>query len=149
MKKKVLRLAKSFTQMKEVNRLLPLSISKDLVEHPLQLSKVKTSSCYQSPLTYRDDQTAAYVASRMPVVFATCFRVLREIRRRKPDFSPAKVLDFGSNTGSAFWALREVWPKSLQQVNLIEHSQAMQRAGIGLTQGAIEKGKWGLHSSSC
>ncbi|KAM5565163.1 hypothetical protein ABKV19_019272 [Rosa sericea] len=50
-------------------------------------------------------------------------------------FCPAKVLDFGAGTGSAFWALREVGPNSLEKVNLVEPSQSMQRAGQSLIQG--------------
>ncbi|KAM5549612.1 hypothetical protein ABKV19_000834 [Rosa sericea] len=49
-------------------------------------------------------------------------------------FCPAKVLDFGAGTGSAFWALREVGPNSLEKVNLVEPSQSMQRAGQSLIQ---------------
>ncbi|XP_074272787.1 rsm22-cox11 tandem protein 2, mitochondrial [Silene latifolia] len=138
MKKKVLRLRESFNHIKEFNRLLPQSVSKAMVEDPLGIEKSqrwKIKSSYgDTGLTYRDDNTAAYIASRMPSAFAACFRVLREVRTRLPGFSPAKVLDFGSGTGSAFWALREVWPRSLEHVNLIEPSQSMQRAGFGLLQ---------------
>lgn len=139
MKKKVLRLQESFAEIKDVNRLLPLSISKELVEDPLksmeQSKRWKIKSEYGDiGLTYTDDETVAYVASRMPAVYSACFRILREIRRRVPDFSPVKVLDFGSGTGSAFWALREIWPRSLERVNLIEPSQSMQRAGVNLVR---------------
>lgn len=33
-------------------------------------------------------------------------------------------------------ALREVWPHSLEKVNLVEPSQSMQRAGQSLIQGS-------------
>lgn len=33
--------------------------------------------------------------------------------------------------------MKEVWPRSLQKVNLVEPSQSMQRAGQGLTRGNI------------
>uniref|UniRef100_A0A7C9AM75 Uncharacterized protein n=1 Tax=Opuntia streptacantha TaxID=393608 RepID=A0A7C9AM75_OPUST len=139
MKKKVLRLSESFSEIKDVNRMLPMSISKELVEDPLksleQSKRWKIKSVYgEIGLAYRDDETAAYVASRMPAVYSACYRILKEIRRRLPGFSPAKVLDFGSGTGSAFWALRDVWPRSLERVNLIEPSQSMQRAGLSLLQ---------------
>ncbi|XP_061993621.1 uncharacterized protein LOC133711530, partial [Rosa rugosa] len=71
----------------------------------------------------------------MPAVFSACHRVLKEVRTMLPGFSPAKVLDFGAGTGSAFWALREVGPNSLEKVNLVEPSQSMQRAGQSLIQG--------------
>ncbi|KAL3499180.1 hypothetical protein ACH5RR_038273 [Cinchona calisaya] len=137
MKRKVLSLSESFTEIKEVNQLLPTSTSKELVEDPLKSmessKRWKIKSSYGDiGLKYKDDQTIAYVASRMPAVYAACYRVLSEVKRRLPDFSPAKVLDFGAGTGSAMWALREVWPKSVEKINLIEPSQSMQRAGQSL-----------------
>ncbi|KAL2902856.1 Methyltransferase-like protein 17 mitochondrial [Bienertia sinuspersici] len=121
MKKKVLRLSESFGEIKDANRLLPSSLSKELVEDPLKSmehsKRWKIKSVYGDiGLTYTDDQTVAYVATRMPAVYAA-----------------SKVLDFGSGTGSAFWALREVWPRSLKRINLIEPSQSMQRAGASLS----------------
>lgn len=133
MKRKVLRLSKSFNEIKEVNLLLPTSTSKELVDNPMSLERSKRwkiKSAYGDiGFKYSDDETIAYIASRMPAVYCACYRVLSEVRRRLPDFSPAKVLDFGAGTGSAFWALREVWPRSMERVNLVEPSQSMQRAG--------------------
>lgn len=34
-------------------------------------------------------------------------------------------------------AMREVWPKSVEKVNLVEPSQSMQRAGRSLIQGVF------------
>ncbi|KAI4370312.1 hypothetical protein MLD38_018675 [Melastoma candidum] len=140
LRRKVLRLSTSFSEIKDVNLQLAQSASRELVEDPLKSVECSrrwkiTSSYGDIGLKYRDDETVAYVASRMPAVYSACFRVLKEIRKRLPDFSPARVLDFGAGTGSAFWALREVWPKSLEKVNLVEPSQPMQRAGRNLTQG--------------
>uniref|UniRef100_M1AWI6 Cytochrome C oxidase assembly protein cox11 n=1 Tax=Solanum tuberosum TaxID=4113 RepID=M1AWI6_SOLTU len=140
MKRKVLRLSESFSQIKEVNLMLPTSTSKELFEDPLKSvdcsQRWKIKSAYGDiGLKYRDDETLAYVASRMPAVYSALYRVLSEVRRRLPGFSPAKVLDFGAGTGSAFWAVREVWPRSLSRINLVEPSQSMQRAGQSLIKG--------------
>ncbi|CAJ1978006.1 unnamed protein product [Sphenostylis stenocarpa] len=140
MKSKVLRLSKSFNEIKYVNLQLASTTAKKIVEDPLksfeQSKRWKITSSYGDiGLTYSDDETIAYVASRMPAVYSACYRVLKEVRRRLPGFSPSKVLDFGAGTGSAFWALQEVWPKALEKVNLIEPSQSMQRAGRSLVQG--------------
>ncbi|KAI3422941.1 uncharacterized protein J3R85_011449 [Psidium guajava] len=139
LKRKVLRLSASFSEIKDVNLLLTASTSKELVEDPLKSvessKRWKIKSAYGDiGLKYSDDETVAYVAARMPAVYSACYRVLKEIRRRLPDFSPARVLDFGAGTGSAFWALREVWPHSVEKVNLVEPSQSMQRAGRSLIQ---------------
>ncbi|CAH9065757.1 unnamed protein product [Cuscuta epithymum] len=139
-KRKVLRLSESFSHIKEANLLLPTTTAKEIMQDPLNSigcsKRWKVQSVYGDiGLKYQEDETLAYVASRMPAVYSALYRVLSEVRRRVPNFSPAKVLDFGAGTGSAFWATREVWPKSLQKVNLVEPSQSMQRAGQGLTRG--------------
>ncbi|KAM3396543.1 rsm22-cox11 tandem protein 2, mitochondrial [Capsicum galapagoense] len=140
MKRKVLRLSESFSEIKQVNLMLPTSTSKELFEDPLKSvdcsQRWKIRSAYGDiGLKYREDETLAYVASRMPAVYSALYRVLSEVHRRLPGFSPAKVLDFGAGTGSAFWAVREVWPRSLNRINLVEPSQSMQRAGQSLIKG--------------
>nr|GEY00947.1 methyltransferase-like protein 17, mitochondrial [Tanacetum cinerariifolium] len=55
-----------------------------------------------------------------------------QVKRKIPDFSPKRVLDFGAGTGSGFWAMREVWPNSFEKVNIVEPSQSMQRASLSL-----------------
>lgn len=89
MKRKVLSLSKSFTGIKEVNLLLPTSTSKQLVEDPLKSmessKRWKIMSAYGDiGLKYRDDETIAYVASRMPAVYAACYRVLSEVNKNNP-----------------------------------------------------------------
>lgn len=140
MKRKVLRLSESFSDIKDANLQLSSNTSKELVEDPLKSmdrsKRWKIKSSYGDiGLKYRDDETVAYVSSRMPAVFSACHRVLREVRRRLPDFSPTRVLDFGSGPGTALWALREVWPRSLERANLIEPSKTMQRTSQSLLQG--------------
>ncbi|KAL6349007.1 hypothetical protein AAG906_033663 [Vitis piasezkii] len=139
MKRKVLRLSESFCEIKDVNLLLAASTSRELVEDPLKSmersKRWKIKSAYGDiGLKYRDDETVAYVASRMPAVYSACYRVLSEVRRRLPGFSPAGVLDFGSGTGSALWALREIWPRTLERINLVEPSKSMQRVSQSLIQ---------------
>ncbi|XP_010533560.1 PREDICTED: uncharacterized protein LOC104809314 isoform X2 [Tarenaya hassleriana] len=138
MRKKVIQLSESFKEIKDTNLLLPETTAKELVDPMKSVGskRWKIQTVYgDSGLEYRDGETAAYVASRMPAVFSACYRVLTEIRRRLPDFAPEKVLDFGAGTGSGFWAVKEVWPKSVEKINLVEPSQSMQRAGRSLIQG--------------
>ena len=84
MKRKVLSLSESFNDIKDVNLQLTTSTSKELVEDPLKSmersKRWKIKSSYGDiGLKYRDDQTVAYVASRMPAVFSACYRVLSEV----------------------------------------------------------------------
>lgn len=133
----MLSLSQSFNGIKKANLLLPSSTSKELVEDPLKsmerTQRWKLSTSYGDVgLRYQEDQAIAYVAARMPAVYSALYRVLTEVGRRVTDFAPAKVLDFGAGTGSALWAMMEVWPGSLEQINLVEPSQSMQRAGQSL-----------------
>ncbi|XP_010496921.1 PREDICTED: methyltransferase-like protein 17, mitochondrial, partial [Camelina sativa] len=137
-RKKVRQLSESFQEIKDTNLQLPESTAKSLADcmNSVETKRWKIQTVYgDSGLQYRDGETAAYIASRMPAVFSVCYRVLIEIRRRIPDFRPTRVLDFGAGTGSGFWAVQEVWPKSVERVNIVEPSQSMQRAGRNLIQG--------------
>jgi ribosomal protein RSM22 (predicted rRNA methylase) len=137
-RKKVRQLSESFQEIKDTNLQLPETTAKSLADsmNSLETKRWKIQTVYgDSGLQYRDGETAAYIASRMPAVFSVCYRVLIEIRRRVPGFTPTRVLDFGAGTGSGFWAVKEVWPKSVEKVNIVEPSQSMQRAGRNLIQG--------------
>lgn len=91
MKRKVLRLSQSFNEIKNVNLQLATTTSREIVEHPLksleQSKRWKITSSYGDiGLTYRDEETIAYVASRMPAVYSACYRVLKEVgRKHNPD----------------------------------------------------------------
>lgn len=141
MNRKVLLLSASFDRAKGTGAELAAAATRaallDDPNAPLgadqRSARWKVRSAYGDiGLRYREDETVAYVASRMPAIYAACHRVLREVRRRLPEFAPAKVLDFGAGPSSALWAMRAVWPKSIERVNLVEPSKEMQRAGQSL-----------------
>lgn len=83
MNRKVLQLSQSFTKIKDVNLQLYVITSRELIEDPpksvtTHSGKWKIQSEYGDiGLTYQEDQTTAYVASRMPDVYSTCFSVLK------------------------------------------------------------------------
>ena len=85
MNRKVLLLSESFTRIKEVNLQLSSTVSRELVEDPLKSidqrsGRWKIRSAYGDiGLRYREDETIAYVASRMPAVYSACYRVLKEV----------------------------------------------------------------------
>lgn len=91
MKRKVLSLSQSFSDIKNVNLQLATTTSRELVEDPLksleQSKGWKIKSSYGDiGLTYSDEQTNAYVASRMPAVYSACYRVLKEVGgKHNPD----------------------------------------------------------------
>ncbi|KAI3929311.1 hypothetical protein MKX01_006547 [Papaver californicum] len=116
MKRNVLSLSQSFANIKSDNETLNATNSRALVEDPLRSQdqlgkrwKIKTSYG-DSGLKYRDDETLAYVASRMPAVYSACHRIFRE----------------GSEGNMASLA---------GEINSVEPSKAMQRAAQSLTLG--------------
>lgn len=91
LRRKVLRLSTSFSQIKDVNLQLTESASRELVEDPLKSVECsrrwKITSAYGDiGLKYKDEETVAYVASRMPAVYSACFRVLKEVLLFHSDF---------------------------------------------------------------
>ncbi|KAF9685962.1 hypothetical protein SADUNF_Sadunf03G0109200 [Salix dunnii] len=78
---------------------------------PLPSKSTSESSYGDIGLGFKDEETIAYVASRMPAILSACYRVLSEA-------SQGKVTGFFSyqSYGSRSWDwLSEVWPKSLQK----------------------------------
>eukprot|EP01121_Diplochlamys_sp_Union-15-3_P000590 TRINITY_DN1050_c0_g2_i1.p1 TRINITY_DN1050_c0_g2~~TRINITY_DN1050_c0_g2_i1.p1 ORF type:complete len:527 (+),score=83.70 TRINITY_DN1050_c0_g2_i1:113-1693(+) len=75
-------------------------------------------------IKYGKTDSLAYLAHRLPGVYACNYRVLNELSTRFPNFLPKKVLDFGSGPGSASWAAREVWP-GIQRFSIVEPSDFM------------------------
>ncbi|KAL7167538.1 hypothetical protein ACSBR2_038076 [Camellia fascicularis] len=74
----------AFNDIKDVNLELTAFTSNELVEDR-HWSQVR-----------RGPDPVTYVASRMPVVYSACHRVLSEVPTRLPGFSPTRVLDFGA-----------------------------------------------------
>lgn len=128
MKSKVLRLSQSFNKIKDVNLMLAASTSRELVEDPFKSmersKRWKIKSAYGDiGLTYRDQETVAYVASRMPAVYSACFRVLKEVRQfDRVGFRVyflGEKLEFGANKKECFASLfSDLWILLLKPIYL-------------------------------
>lgn len=64
------------------------------------------------------EEAAAFSLSRLVPYYAEVRKVLSEFDRNK--FQPETILDYGSGTGSAFWAAREQWGDSFQEYCLVD-----------------------------
>lgn len=91
------------------------------------------------------EDAALYAAFRVPATYAAARRALEEVRKRKPDFSPATVFDAGAGPGTALWAADDIWP-SIRSATLLEKSRAMISLGQRLMNSAsprlAEKTEW-------
>ncbi|CAD6184357.1 unnamed protein product [Caenorhabditis auriculariae] len=93
---------------------------------------LKKSSFNWRPLELKSKEAAAsYSLARLAPNYAEISRCLSEFSRI-PDFTPRTVLDYGSGSGAALWAILSKWPqrkdqKSVDQITLVEISDAMAR----------------------
>lgn len=98
--------------------------------HPPESSvKPKLKSAYDHL------STISYAAGAMPSTYGATARVLAETKRRlkseraaspgSQDWAPSAVLDYGSGTGAAAWAAKEVWPESIIKYYGLEKSSSM------------------------
>lgn len=81
-----------------------------------------TATISTSPINYRDrhalltaydpSTSLAYLAGLMPSIYGATVHVLNSTKNRLKlisDWEPERIIDFGSGTGSAAWAVQEVW----------------------------------------
>lgn len=94
---------------------------------PTVKAKLKTS--------YDHLGTISYAAGAMPSTYGATLRVLSETKRRlsseraasttQRKWEPKVILDYGSGTGGAAWAAKEIWPESLSRYYGLEKSSSM------------------------
>jgi ribosomal protein RSM22 (predicted rRNA methylase) len=77
-------------------------------------------------IVYDRIKALAYAAFRFPGVFACASRVFAELRMRRPDFVPARVLDYGCGPGTGLLAIQHVWPGQMVAGAAIEPSAGME-----------------------
>ncbi|KAH7404520.1 hypothetical protein KP509_15G029500, partial [Ceratopteris richardii] len=138
LKNGVSRLSESMRNTKLVLQKLDDTIqsaAEDTIDHGFSKWQKKLQYRGQIFNKYRQRDTCAYVASRMPAVYSAVYRVLSEVSRRLPDFKPEKIMDYGSGPGTAIWALNEVWPGQIEHANIVEPSEAMSFARRSIFQG--------------
>lgn len=56
------------------------------------------------------DDALAYALTRAPATYAACLAAFDQAAMRAPGFAPGSILDAGSGTGAASWAVAETWP---------------------------------------
>lgn len=48
-------------------------------------------------------RAAMYVAGRLAPDYASLYKIMAEMKKRDPQFSPLTLLDFGSGVGTSMW----------------------------------------------
>ena len=98
-----------------------------------------------APLVYGPKESIAYTARRVVPAFSALSRVFTEVKRRRPNFEPTSLLDFGSGPAPSIWSANSVWPNTLGfgtgDFSLIEPSRSMSELGRDLLNTKRKKKK--------
>ncbi|XP_029470801.1 methyltransferase-like protein 17, mitochondrial isoform X2 [Rhinatrema bivittatum] len=89
------------------------------------LTLLRKTTYHWQPLSYNEDQSLVYLASRLAGEYAALSRVFHEIRKRVPDFAPYSLLDFGSGVGSVTWAAHTAWGETIREYVCVDSSASM------------------------
>eukprot|EP00053_Salpingoeca_punica_P013846 m.125441 g.125441 ORF g.125441 m.125441 type:complete len:529 (-) comp16319_c1_seq12:1204-2790(-) len=90
---------------------------------------------FKNTLNYAKAESLAFMHARMASCYATTVRVLDEICKRDPAFSPKTMLDFGSGLSTALWAADAVWQSELQSYTGVDLSTEMLHLAQDLRSG--------------
>lgn len=75
-------------------------------------------------VVYDEYNSAGFLLSRSFACYASVLRVLSEVKKRT-NYSPTSILDFGSGTGTSIWAANTLWQSSLKQYVCVDSSKHM------------------------
>ncbi|XP_065913795.1 ribosome assembly protein METTL17, mitochondrial-like isoform X2 [Dysidea avara] len=119
-----------------------ITAGNSLIDHLSARKKMTTITEWsKSLLKYNQREALATMVSRLNGTYSTTLRVLNEIRRRRPEFQPETVLDFGSGLGTAVWATNEIWNKSVYEYLCVDTSEEMENLAKILRKGGTKSGK--------
>eukprot|EP00899_Mesostigma_viride_P029455 jgi/Mesvir1/9695/Mv12173-RA.1 len=86
-------------------------------------------------MRYSQSITRAYVAARLPAIFAVMQRIFKEVATLLPDFRPSTMLDFGSGPGTAIWCAGDVWAQHMHSAVAVEPAPEMAHVASHLRKG--------------
>src|SRR5258707_1843245 len=93
-----------------------------------QLTQQYHAADFSFPAVRNEAHRAAYLAVRLPAIYAANWRVFSEVRRLVPQAEVAGLLDLGSGPGTALFAASEIFP-ALRQATLVESDEAWLKLG--------------------
>ncbi len=89
----------------------------------LRVGAAALRASYAGQGTSQGIDLAAYMAARLPAAFAANARVLAEVARLMPNFSPSSLRDVGAGPGTAGWAALKHWAE-ISHIEQVETSAA-------------------------
>ncbi|KAG7454991.1 hypothetical protein MATL_G00251760 [Megalops atlanticus] len=103
------------------------------------LTALRKTTYHWTPLRYNDDLAVVYLAARLAGGYAAVRRVLNEVKKRDPSFTPQSLLDFGSGVGTVLWAVRSVWGEAERESVCVDSSAAMNSLADLLLRGGSDR----------
>ncbi|XP_038860150.1 methyltransferase-like protein 17, mitochondrial isoform X2 [Salvelinus namaycush] len=103
------------------------------------LCDLRKTTYHWSPMRYDEELGVVYMVAKLAGGYAAVKRVLNEIKKRDPSFSPHSLLDFGSGLGTAVWASHSFWGDTLKEMVCVDNSGAMNTIADRLLRGSSEK----------
>ena len=98
--------------------------------------ELKQMSGFWKSISYDSHNAClAYTLCRAAPNYAVAIRILSEIARRDPSFSPEAVLDFGSGCGSLVWSLLAMWPQETKFFYLNDVSNEFNNVASSILSG--------------
>lgn len=98
----------------------------------LEKRKKKIGKLLSAPITQwkeiiydTDYACAVYLGARLGHNYAVLMRVLNEIKKTDPSFTPKTLFDFGSGIGTTMFAANQTWPNSISEHMNIDISKKM------------------------
>lgn len=76
-------------------------------------------------ISYDNPTCLQYLMIRAAPEYAVLIRILDEIRRKDPDFTPRSFFDFGSGVGTGIWAVNMFWKGQIYEYFSVDTSQNM------------------------
>src|SRR5262249_20236512 len=88
------------------------------------ISKAYRASADSAAVIREAEDVAAYLAVRMPAIFAVTAAVFAEVARILPEFAPRTLLDVGAGPGTASFAAVDTWPQ-IERVTMVDASAVL------------------------
>ncbi|XP_039761967.1 methyltransferase-like protein 17, mitochondrial [Pararge aegeria] len=76
-------------------------------------------------ISYDKATSLQYLMARAPPEYAALVRILDEIKRRLPDYTPRSFFDFGSGVGTGTWAVNTYWKNDIFDYFTVDTSTHM------------------------
>ncbi|KAL1524482.1 hypothetical protein AB1Y20_019376 [Prymnesium parvum] len=103
------------------------------------IPRIKAAQAVRADGATHEPTIDDFVALRLDLSFGACRRAMHEVSCRLPDFTPARVLEFGAGLAPGCWAAHATWPATAAYV-AVESNTTLRSTGESLALAAADAG---------